>query len=195
GRAIFWMEVRTFLEGEYPHVKARYMPTPCMHCENPPCTKVCPTGATYKNDQGTVGQIYPRCIGCRYCMNACPYTVKFFNWYPPQWPETMQNFNPDVSVRPKGVVEKCTFCHHRLQHAKEQADAEERQVAVEGEYVPACVQACPAQALYFGDLDDRQTQVSQLSRSSRAFRLLEDLGTEPKVFYLSEGEWHAGRQD
>ncbi len=195
GRAIFWMEVRTFLEGEYPHVKARYMPTPCMHCEKPPCTKVCPTGATYKNDQGTVAQIYPRCIGCRYCMNACPYSVKFFNWYPPEWPETMQHFNPDVSVRPKGVVEKCTFCHHRLQHVKEQADAEGRQVAPEGEYVPACVQSCPAQALYFGDLDDRQTQVSQLSRSSRAFRLLEELGTEPKVYYLSEGEWHGGRRE
>jgi molybdopterin-containing oxidoreductase family iron-sulfur binding subunit len=106
----------------------------------------------------------------------------------------MQNFNPDVSVRPQGVVEKCTFCHHRLQHVKEQADAAGRQVAPEGEYVPACVQACPAQALFFGDLDDPQTQVGQLSKSSRAFRLLEELGTAPKVYYLSEGEWRGGRR-
>jgi len=99
------------------------------------------------------------------------------------------SLNPDVSVRPKGVVEKCTFCHHRLQKAKEVA-AEEKRTLREGDYVPACVQSCPAKAMFFGDLNDPQTEVSRLSKDPRAFRLLEELGTEPKVYYLSEGEWH-----
>ncbi|RMF87314.1 MAG: 4Fe-4S dicluster domain-containing protein [Nitrospinota bacterium] len=187
GRAIFWMEVLPLIEGEYPNIKARFMPRPCMHCDNPPCTKVCPTSATYKNQEGIVAQIYPQCIGCRYCGNACPYTVKFFNWYAPQWPEEMkQSLNPYVSVRPKGVIEKCTFCHHRLIQAKEKAAAEQRDL-VEGDYLPACAQACPAKAITFGDLDDPNSQVATLTRSPRAFRWLEDLGTEPKVYYLSEG--------
>ncbi len=187
GRAIFWMEVLIMIEGEYPNIKARFMPRPCMQCDNPPCTKVCPTGATYKDEEGLVAQIYPQCIGCRYCANACPYTVKFFNWYTPQWPEEMgKSLNPYVHVRPQGVVEKCTFCHHRLIQAKEKAAAEQREL-LEGDYFPACAQACPAQAIFFGDLDDANSQVAQLSRSPRAFRWLEDLGTEPKVYYLSEG--------
>lgn len=191
GRTMLWMEVIPIFEGEYPHVKARYIPRPCMHCEHPPCTKVCPVGATYRSKEtGIVGQIYPRCIGCRYCMNACPYSVRYFNWYEPEWPKDLENaFNHDVSVRPKGVVEKCTFCHHRLQKAKERARAEKRELR-EADYVPACVQTCPSKAMYFGDLQDPKSTVSQLSKHSRAFKLLEDLGTEPSVIYLREGEWH-----
>jgi molybdopterin-containing oxidoreductase family iron-sulfur binding subunit len=193
GRAIFWIEVLTVIEGEYPNVRTRFIPRPCMQCDHPPCTAVCPTGATYKNDEGLVAQIYPRCIGCRYCTNACPYTVKFFNWFKPQWPGEMRNFNPDVAVRPVGVVEKCTFCHHRLQRAKEQVKIEGRELREE-DYIPACVQTCPTKAMYFGDLDDPKSTVSHLAESTRAFRLLEELGTEPKVYYLSEGEWHGGRK-
>ncbi|MFQ5752865.1 MAG: 4Fe-4S dicluster domain-containing protein, partial [bacterium] len=119
---------------------------------------------------------------------ACPYTVKYFNWYEPEWPKEMRAaLNPDVSVRPIGVVEKCTFCVHRLQKAKEQAAVEERELE-EGDYVPACVESCPTKAMYFGDLDDHNSEVSKLIRSPRAFRLMEDLGTEPKVYYLSEVE-------
>ena len=195
GREIAWIKVMAHAEGEYPHVKTRYLPMFCQHCDNPPSTKVCPTGATYKNPEGIVAQIYPRCIGCRYCANACPYQVKYFNWYnwsAFRWPEEMrQSLNPDVSLRPKGVIEKCTFCHHRLQKAREQAAVEGRKVRSEGEYVPACVQSCPAQAMFFGDLNDPETTVHKLSRSSRAFRMLEELGTEPKVIYLKEGEWSA----
>lgn len=188
GRALAWMDMVVEIEGEYPNVRAKFIPRPCMHCDNPPCTKVCPVHATYKGDEGIIGQIYPRCIGCRYCMSACPYTVKYFNWHAPQWPEGMETIhNPDVSLRPAGVVEKCTFCHHRLQKAREEAKAQGRAL-VDGDYRPACAEACPAKAIYFGDLDDPNSRVSKLSKSERAFRLLEDLGTEPKVYYLAEAE-------
>lgn len=188
GREIQWMEVMTEIEGEYPRVKVRYVPRPCFHCQEPPCIKVCPVRATYLNPDGLVGQIYGRCIGCRYCTNACPYTVRYFNWYAPKWPDEYKNFlNKDVAVRPKGVVEKCTFCHHRLQKAREKVKVEGRELAPE-DYIPACVQSCPAKAMYFGDLDDTHSVVAELVRSPRAFRIMEELGTEPKVYYLREGE-------
>src|SRR6266511_4109756 len=138
GRTISWMEVMTTTEGEYPHVKTRFIPRPCMQCDKPPCTKVCPVYATYLNEEGLVGQVYARCIGCRYCTNACPYTVKYFNWFQP---------------------------------------------------------SCPAEAMYFGDINDPKSKVSQMAKGSRAFRMLEDLGTEPKVIYLTEGEWYGVRKD
>lgn len=189
-RAISWMSVLTVLEGEYPNVKESYIPRPCMHCENPPCVKVCPVGATYKNPEGIVAQVYTRCIGCRYCTNNCPYTLKYFNYSRPRWTSEMRNLlNPDVSRRQVGVVEKCSFCHHRLQKAKENAQFEKRELR-EDDYVPACVQTCPTGALIFGDLENPKSEVHRLSKISRAFRLLEELGTEPQVFYLREGEWH-----
>jgi molybdopterin-containing oxidoreductase family iron-sulfur binding subunit len=121
-------------------------------------------------------------------MAACPYTVKSYDWYEPWWPQEMASaLNPDVSVRPAGVVEKCTFCIHRLQKAKEQAAVEDRELQ-EGDYVPACAESCPTQAISFGDLDNRESRVSKLARSPRAYRLLEELGTKPKVYYLSEVE-------
>lgn len=189
GRSIAWMELITFTEGEYPNVKMRMLPRPCMHCQNPPCVNVCPVQATYKSEDGIIGQIYGRCIGCRYCTTACPYTVRYFNWFPPEWPEPMQKGrNPDVSVRPKGVVEKCTFCHHRLFQARDRAAFEGREMRPD-EYIPACVEACPAPgAMTFGDLDDPASKVSELSHSRRAFHLLEDLGTKPNVIYLQEKE-------
>jgi molybdopterin-containing oxidoreductase family iron-sulfur binding subunit len=160
-----------------------------MHCDNPPCATVCPVQATQIDQEGLVGQIYPRCIGCRYCTTACPYTVREFNWRKPEFPEPMERgLSPDVSIRPKGVVEKCTFCHHRLQLARDRAQLEVRQLR-DGDYVPACVETCPAGAMYFGDLDDPESEVSRLTQSPRALRLLEELGTEPKVTYLSKGEW------
>jgi molybdopterin-containing oxidoreductase family iron-sulfur binding subunit len=189
-RVISWIEMIPIFEGEYPDIKARFIPRPCLQCDKPPCVKVCPVGATYRNEEGIVAQVYSRCIGCRYCTNNCPYTAKYFNWYKPFWPEEMKAYlNPDVSIRPKGVVEKCTFCHHRLQKAKDKARVEKRELK-EGDYIPACVQSCPANAMYFGDLDNPKSIVFQLAKSPRAFRLLEELGTEPKVIYLTEGEWH-----
>ncbi len=185
GRAISWMKVQSELEGEFPDTGVLFTPRPCMHCDNPPCIKVCPVGATYINDEGIVGQIYPRCIGCRYCANACPYTAKYFNWYGPQWsPSERRHLNPDVSTRPKGVIEKCTFCHHRLQKARENARAEGRDLREE-DYQPACVEICPTGAITFGDLDDHTHRVAELKEDPRAMRLMEDLGTRPKVYYLA----------
>jgi Fe-S-cluster-containing dehydrogenase component len=184
GRRMHWLRLLVETRGEYPNAEFRIAPNLCMMCENPPCTKVCPVHATYQGEDGLVGQIYPRCIGCRYCMAACPFSVKVFNWGPPEWPDAMRpTLNPDVSVRQRGVVEKCTFCYHRLQLAKERARAEGRPLR-ESDYQPACVHSCPADAMTFGDLDDPLSPVAQLSRSTRATRALETLGTEPKVFYL-----------
>ena len=190
GRAISWLRLVPFQAGEHgAQPELRLVPLPCMHCEHPPCTRVCPVKATQIDREGLVAQVYPRCIGCRYCTTACPYTVRYFNWDRPQWPRPMEDsLSPDVSVRPKGVVEKCTFCHHRLQRARDQARAEGRPLR-EGDYVPACVQTCPTEAMVFGDLDDPRSAVARLSKGPRAFRLLEELGTRPKVVYLSKGEW------
>lgn len=187
-RSLSWMKIIREVDGEFPSVKMRFLPRPCMHCDNPPCTRVCPVHATYLNPEGIVAQIYPRCIGCRLCIAACPYTVKYFNWYAyhDRIPEELQRGdNPDVSTRPRGVVEKCTFCHHRLMKAKDKAAAEYRALRPE-DYIPACVETCPSGAMYFGDLSDPASQVTQLAESPRAFRLMEDLGTKPKVIYLSE---------
>jgi molybdopterin-containing oxidoreductase family iron-sulfur binding subunit len=187
GRIISWMQVLTEEDETRPGEVRRFLPRPCLQCDDPPCTKVCPVYATYRNPEGIVAQIYARCIGCRFCMAACPYNAKYFNWrvYQKEGPGQ----NPDVSVRPKGVVEKCTFCHHRLQKARERALAEQRDLSP-GEYVPACAEACPARAITFGDLSDPGSEVSRLARSPRAFRLQEELGTKPKVIYLTEGERH-----
>ena len=187
-REISWMEVLTTIEGEYPNPRVRFMPRPCFHCEHPPCVKVCPVGATYKNEEGLIAQIYNRCIGCRYCTNNCPYNAKFFNWRRPKWEKDLDKaHNPDVSIRPIGVVEKCSFCHHRLIKARERAASEGREL-VESDYVPACVEICPANAIYFGDFENPSSQISVLAKSIRAFKLLEELGTEPNVVYLSVEE-------
>jgi molybdopterin-containing oxidoreductase family iron-sulfur binding subunit len=165
-------------------------PMPCMHCENPPCVKVCPVNATYQNDEGIVDQIYDRCIGCRYCMNACPYSRRYFNWTEPSFPEAYQQaLNPDVSTRPHGVVEKCTFCVHRVRRVKEDARADDRKVTDEDvQFLPACSQSCPTQAIIFGDLNDPQSLVSRMASNPRSYRLLEHVGTKPKVYFLGKNK-------
>jgi len=187
-RVIRWLKILPMDEGEYPSPKQRLVPLPCQQCDDPPCTKVCPVYATYRNPEGIVGQVYARCIGCRYCVNACPYTCKEFNWRTPEWPEEMSaGLNPDVSVRPRGVVEKCLFCHHRLQRAKEKAASDGNRPLADADYQPACVEVCPAKAIVFGDLNNSASAVSSLSKDDRAFHLLEELGTNPKVTYLRGG--------
>lgn len=188
GRTLSWLDMVTHHEGNYPEIRVHRAPKPCFHCDNPPCTRVCPVHATYLNEEGLVGQVYNRCIGCRYCQAACPYTAKVFNWYEPEWEGDLSAcHNPDVSVRVAGVVEKCSFCSHRLIKVRETAAMEDRPIR-DGEYWPACAESCPADAITFGDLDDTESRVSQLARSSRAFREMDDLGTEPKVIYLAERE-------
>jgi Fe-S-cluster-containing dehydrogenase component len=202
GRAIRWNEVfpvpvHSQSGGHSPDEKIHYLPRPCMHCDNPPCIKVCPVQATFKDDQGLVRQNYSRCIGCRFCTVACPYGVRYFNWSSPEWEDSLAEYrNPDQvvgqqslegpAVRQKGIVEKCTFCIHRLFKAQLRAEAENRPFRAD-EYVPACVQTCTGKARYFGDLDDPHSTVSMLSKSPRAFLLMEDVGTHPKVIYLQEG--------
>jgi molybdopterin-containing oxidoreductase family iron-sulfur binding subunit len=164
------------------------LPMPCMHCENPPCVKVCPVNATYQDDEGLVNQVWDRCIGCRYCEVACPYSRRYFNWKHAEIPESYLNLlNPDVAPRPEGVVEKCTFCHHRIRRADEDARREGRELEdTELRRLPACAQSCPAGAIVFGDLNDPSSRVSRDAASPRSSRLLEHLGTEPKVFYLAK---------
>lgn len=203
GRAIRWNDVVPMpindpeAVGEYPNVTVRYLTRPCMHCENPPCIKVCPVQATYKDEEGLVRQNYNRCIGCRFCTVACPYGVRYFNWEEPPWsPELARHINPDSvsvngssegpAVRHKGLVEKCTFCIHRLHKARERASAQGREFRAE-DYTPACVETCTGKARFFGDLDDPDSTVNRLAESTRAFRLLEEVGTHPKVIYLREG--------
>ncbi|MBI2931522.1 MAG: 4Fe-4S dicluster domain-containing protein [Planctomycetes bacterium] len=190
-RAIYWMDMMTIAEGHYPELRVQFVPMPCNHCENPPCIKVCPVGATHISEEGIVAQIFTRCIGCRYCTTACPYTRRYFNWATPAWPEELKKtINPDVSVRSKGVVEKCTFCHQRIRAAKEKARAEDRPLTdADVCRLPACAASCPADAIAFGDLNDPESEVSRLARSPRALRLQEELGTHPKVIYLREAKW------
>lgn len=193
-RRIQWNEVIFHEQGEYPYVKTDTNPRPCMHCENPPCVKVCPVGATYRDeDRGLVLQRYERCIGCRYCTVACPYGARYFNWFRPDFGGPMRKaaLNPDphpqVKVRPVGVVEKCTFCVERLDRLEAKAEKEGRALTDEELYlVCACVNTCMGRARHFGDLNDPNSTVSKLARSGRAFHLLEELGTEPKVIYLRE---------
>lgn len=188
GRWMHWIIIQRYWEGEYPHVKARFMPVMCQQCTEAPCEPVCPVFATYHNEEGLNAQIYNRCIGTRFCGSACPYKVRTFNWFEPEFPEPLtEQLNPDVTVRTRGIMEKCTFCIQRIRRTEIDARSEGRSPA-DGEIQPACVQTCPTDALVFGNLDDPDSRVSQLGRSHRSFRLLPELGTEPGVIYLKGGE-------
>ncbi|MHB1130918.1 MAG: 4Fe-4S dicluster domain-containing protein [Chloroflexota bacterium] len=197
GRAHYWMRVERYFDGEYPNLRARFMPILCQHCQNAPCEPVCPVYAAYRDRAEQLNaQIYNRCIGTRYCANNCPYYVRFFNWFDYARPEPLREYlNPDVTVRSRGVMEKCTFCIQRIRHARVQAlrehgyetdDGIARVEIEDGKVQPACVQTCPTGALVFGDLSQPESRVSILARSERRFKLLEDLGTEPVVIYLKE---------
>ncbi len=193
-RSLSWMVVYKLENGKkFPEHEIAYLPRPCMQCGVPSCSTVCPVVATTKDEEGgIVSQVYPRCIGCRYCMAACPYHARYFNWLDPVWPEGMEKtLTPNTSVRPRGVVEKCTFCHHRWADAKEKARMEggDPSELPEDAYVPACVEICPSGAMVFGDLLNPEHKVHQLSKSPYAFRLLERLGTDPQVYYYSRREW------
>jgi len=188
-----WIRIERYWEGEYPDLRARFLPVLCQQCENAPCEPVCPVFATYHNEQEHLNiQVYNRCIGTRYCANNCPYIARAFNWFAPYFPEPLnEQLNPDVTVRWRGIMEKCTFCVQRIRRVEEDAAAGGQPIR-DGEVQPACVQTCPTEALVFGDLHDPESRVAQLARSRRAFRLLEELGTEPSVIYLKGGEAYVG---
>jgi molybdopterin-containing oxidoreductase family iron-sulfur binding subunit len=184
GRAMHWIRVERYWEGEFPDARLTFRPVLCQQCDAAPCEPVCPTYASHHTDEGLNAQIYNRCIGTRYCANACPYNVRFFNFFNPTWEKPLHlQLNPDVSVREVGVMEKCTFCIQRIKATEQQVEAENRPLK-DGELKPACVQSCAPMALVFGDLNDPESRVSRLSRSGRGERLLEEVGTQPKIVYL-----------
>lgn len=188
GRSINWIRVERYFEGEYPDVRATFMPVLCQHCEEAPCEPVCPVYATYHTEEGLSAQVYNRCVGTRYCANNCPYTVRFFNFYDPVWADPLgKALNPEVSVRSKGIMEKCTFCIQRIRKGEERARDEGREVR-DGDVVPACAQSCTTKAMTFGNIADESSEVARLAKSNRATRLLEDLGTKPRVIYLRKGD-------
>jgi molybdopterin-containing oxidoreductase family iron-sulfur binding subunit len=190
GRAMHWLRIERYWEGEWPDVKASYMPVMCQQCENAPCEPVCPVYATMHSERENLNiQVYNRCVGTRYCQNNDPYKVRFFNFFDPQFEGLLsEQLNPDVTVRTAGVMEKCTFCVQRIRRGEEKALVEKRDLK-DGEVVPACVQACPSEALVFGDLTDPNSKAAQLiTHNSRQFKLLEELGTQPQVVYLKAGE-------
>ncbi len=190
-RAIEWIRIERYWEGEYPNVKARFIPVLCQHCENAPCEPVCPVYATYHNSEGLNVQVYNRCVGTRFCQNNDPYAVRFFNFWEPVWPATLQNqLNPDVTVRSRGIMEKCTFCVQRIRRTTRTAKEQGRELK-DGELAPACVQACPTSTLTFGDINDPKSKVAKLAKDKRHYRLLEKLGTEPNVIYLKKVDAHA----
>jgi Fe-S-cluster-containing dehydrogenase component len=183
----FWHKVIAVSHGEYPTPRIDLIPMPCMHCDDAPCVTVCPAKATYHREDGIVIQNFRRCIGCKYCIVACPYGVRSFNYKEPEEEEYQRPDLPperaDRGVWPfprrvHGVVEKCTFCFHRI----DQAVREGKKVGTE--VLPACAEACPAQAIAFGDIDDPDSNVSRLLASRQWMRLREEMGTSPKVFYL-----------
>ncbi len=188
GRGMHWIRVERLWEGHFPHVAATYQPVMCQQCGRAPCEPVCPVFATLHSETEKINlQVYNRCIGTRYCANNCPYVARRFNWFDYEWPAPLDNhLNPDVTVRGRGVMEKCTFCIQRIKRAEDEAAAEGRALR-DGEVQPACAQACPTDAIIFGRLDDPESRVSKAARSKRGERLLEDLGTQPKVTYLKGG--------
>ncbi len=189
GREMFWIRVeRYFAESSH---RVHFVPMMCQQCENAPCEAVCPVIATYHDPDGLNEQVYNRCVGTRYCANNCPYKVRRFNWFTFEWPEPLNwQLNPDISVRERGVMEKCTFCYQRIRHAKDHAKDEGRLVR-DGDVSPACVQACPAEALVFGNFRDPESRIVELSRDPRRFRILEETNTQPSVVYLKE-LWEGG---
>ena len=193
-RQMHWIRIERYWEGEYPTVQARFLPVMCQQCDRAPCEPVCPVYATNHSERENLNlQVYNRCVGTRYCQNNDPYKVRFFNFFDPQFPGTLkEQLNPDVTVRSAGVMEKCTFCVQRIRRGEEQALVENRPLR-DGDVVPACVQACPSKALIFGDLYDPNAQATKLVRENqRKFRLLEELGTEPQVYYLRGGQSNVG---
>ena len=192
-KGLAWVRIyRADRPDDGPGPRAVFLPVPCQHCQkDTPCLTVCPQNAVDRDPKtGIVDQVPARCLGCRYCMAACPYRARVFTWWDPSWPEGMEEaLNPDVAPRMRGIAEKCNFCHGRYQAARARAAAEGRDALRPGEYRTACAEACPTGAIVFGDLDDETSEAARLARGPRAFRLLERLGTEPSVFYLSDRPW------
>lgn len=202
-----WQDVLFYSEGEFPSGKMSWLPRPCMHCEKPSCAAVCPTGATFKTEDGVVLVNWDKCIGCKYCMIACPYGVRFYAeekqktqpdirevfpgkngqmWSPPwEMPEHQRDPTHGIGIQPLNVVSKCTFCYHRIRNAPKGVSDLDPQDPALRDYTPACVVTCAPTARYFGDLDNPNSKVRQLIAEKHGTRLLDHTGNRPQVYYLA----------
>jgi molybdopterin-containing oxidoreductase family iron-sulfur binding subunit len=210
GREMHWIRVDRYFKGtiDDPDPDLVFQPMMCVHCENAPCEQVCPVAATVHDSEGLNTMVYNRCIGTRYCSNNCPYKVRRFNYF--DWhskdprghahpwlgmPDSQQKetidkikqmvFNPEVTVRMRGVMEKCSYCVQRI-HTTQSAKRVLGQELVDGDVVSACQQACPTEAIVFGNLNDPQAKVTELHQNARAYSVLEDLNTRPRTKHLAK---------
>jgi molybdopterin-containing oxidoreductase family iron-sulfur binding subunit len=197
GRDLAWIRLERYYEhvdaSHASHLDVRHLPMLCQHCGNAPCEPVCPVFAAYHTPDGLNGQVYNRCVGTRYCANNCPYKVRVYNWYTyADVPEPLHwQYNPDVTVRNTGVMEKCSFCVQRIREVQNRAALEGGRGIHDGEVVPACQQSCPAEAIVFGNIRDEESRVAQLAHTERTYRVLDELiNTQPAVHYLKKVTFH-----
>jgi molybdopterin-containing oxidoreductase family iron-sulfur binding subunit len=197
GRDMNWIRLERYYETvDASHsgpLDVRFLPMLCQHCGNAPCEPVCPVYAAYHTPEGLHAQVYNRCVGTRYCANNCPYKVRVFNWFGfSDVPEPMNwYYNPDVTVRDNGVMEKCSFCVQRIREAENRARLEGQRPLRDGEIVPACQQSCPAEAIVFGNIRDPQSRVARVTQNERGYRVLDEIiNTQPAVTYLKKVTFH-----
>jgi molybdopterin-containing oxidoreductase family iron-sulfur binding subunit len=202
GRDMSWLRIERYVEREAGRADVRFVPMLCQHCDHAPCETVCPVYATYHTPEGLNAQVYNRCVGTRYCGNNCPYKVRRFNWFEHTYPAPLdRHTNPDVTVRSKGVMEKCTFCIQRIQAGRLEAKGKGLATPPDGSVRTACQQTCATNAISFGNLKDEKSQVQELARqgSSRSYHALHVLNTRPAITYLArvqrDDERHAVHDD